>query len=88
MNLVVKDIKKTQEFLLIAFPEWKTRGSGTSDWYGRERSWVHIGNDDNYITLNNKAEGDNRDLKGYTFQLLPNQSVHSSAFLHQCLYSI
>lgn len=65
VNLVVKDIKNTQEFLLTAFPEWRVRGSGTSEWYGKKRSWVHIGDDDNYITLNNEAEGENRDLKGY-----------------------
>ncbi|MEQ9146455.1 MAG: VOC family protein [Parvibaculaceae bacterium] len=65
VNLVVKDIEATQRFLLTAFPHWGVRGSGSNTWYGRERSWCHIGDDDYYITLNDGAEGENRDLKGH-----------------------
>ena len=66
VNLVVKNIETTKEFLLTAFPQWRVRGSGSSEWYGKERNWAHIGDDDYYITLNEPAEGENRDLRGHS----------------------
>lgn len=66
VNLVVKNIEATKKFLLTAFPHWEIRGGGQSEWYGYPRKWVHIGDDDYYITLNDRAEGENRDLRGVT----------------------
>ena len=66
VNLVVPQIDPTLEFLECALPDWKVRGEGKSDWYGRERRWLHFGTDDFYITLNEPAEGVNRDLRGHT----------------------
>ena len=65
VNLVVKNIPDTLKFLRTAFPEWRIRGQGRSEWYGRERNWLHVGTDDYYITLNDQAEGENRNLRGY-----------------------
>ena len=63
VNLVVSDIDQTVDFIQTAFPDWIIRGRGESEWYGNKRHWLHIGNDDYYITLNDKAEGPNRNLK-------------------------
>jgi catechol 2,3-dioxygenase-like lactoylglutathione lyase family enzyme len=65
VNLVVPDISPTLEFLKCALPDWRVRGEGTSEWYGRPRKWLHFGTDDFYITLNEPADGQNRDLRGH-----------------------
>ncbi|WP_420854582.1 VOC family protein [Sneathiella marina] len=65
-NLVVSDLDRTLAFLKAAFPDWKIRGKGSNDWYGKPRNWVHFGTADNYITLNDHGEGENRDLKGHS----------------------
>jgi len=69
INLVVNDIDATLDFIQTAFPDWKVRGRGESSWYGVQRNWLHVGTDDYYITLNDGAEGDNRDLKGISVGL-------------------
>jgi len=63
VNLVVSDIDQTVDFIQTAFPDWIIRGRGESEWYGNKRHWLHIGNDDYYITLNDNAAGANRNLK-------------------------
>ncbi len=65
INLVVKNIDATLAFLQTALPRWHVRGRGNSQWYGRKRSWLHFGDDDHYITLNDGASGSNRDLQGH-----------------------
>ncbi len=64
-NLVVTNLEETKKFLLTAFPEWKERGRGTGTWGEKERTWLHIGTDDYYITLNDNGDGLNRDLQGH-----------------------
>ncbi|WP_018995883.1 VOC family protein [Hirschia maritima] len=66
VNLVVEDIEPTLKFLIAAFPDWKVRGRGESSWSGKPRKWVHFGSDDYYITLNDNAEGEARDLAGHS----------------------
>jgi catechol 2,3-dioxygenase-like lactoylglutathione lyase family enzyme len=66
VNLVVKDMDATLGFIQTAFPDWGVRGQGDSDWYGKKRKWLHVGTDDNYITLNEGDGGQNRDLKGHS----------------------
>jgi len=63
-NLVSNDLEATLNFLSTAFPEWKVRGRGESEWYGTKRRWLHFGSDDYYITLNEGNQDDNRDLSG------------------------
>ncbi|MFV1984254.1 MAG: VOC family protein [Thiohalomonadales bacterium] len=65
VNLVVKDIDATLNFIQTAFPDWQVRGRGESSWYDKKRNWLHVGTDDYYITLNDSAEGENRDLKSH-----------------------
>ena len=64
-NLVVKNLDSSLHFILTAFPEWGIRGRGRNTWHGKSRRWVHVGTDDYYLTLNDGAEGDNRDLTGH-----------------------
>ena len=65
-NLVVKEIQPTLDFILTAFPEWRVRGEGEMSWYGRPRRWLHVGDDDYYLTLNDDGDEDNRDLAGHS----------------------
>lgn len=65
LNIVVKDLKPTLDFLLTAFPHWRVRGGGDSEWYGVPRKWVHVGDDETYLTINDSGQGEARDLKGY-----------------------
>lgn len=67
VNLVMKDIQPTLNFLLAAFPQWKVRGEGDMVWGKGEnavpRHWLHVGDDDYYLTLNDSAQGDMRDSR-------------------------
>ncbi len=65
-NIAVSDVQPTLDFLQCAFPDWRVRGSGSSPWYGVPRNWLHFGDDETYVVLNDHAEGDWRDLKGAT----------------------
>lgn len=64
LNLVVTEIQPTVDFLLSAFPQWHIRGKGENRWGNTARNWVHVGSDDYYLTLNDGAKGNNRDLSG------------------------
>ena len=52
VNLFVTAIGPTLDFLQTAFPEWRVRGEGGGQWAGAPRRWLHVGDDDFYITLN------------------------------------
>ncbi|NMP15570.1 VOC family protein [Thalassotalea sp. Y01] len=62
INLVVSDLDKTLTFYQAAFPHWHVRGQGQMNWYGKDRRWLHFGDDEQYITFNDGGEGENRDL--------------------------
>ncbi len=64
-NLVVTDIAATLDFIQTALPHWRVRGQGRMEWHGKPRSWLHVGDDDYYVTLNDDGEGGNRDLTGH-----------------------
>lgn len=66
INLVVKDLAPTQHFIQAAFPQWKVRGQGEMMWGSTRRQWMHIGDDDTYITLNDQGQGEIRELSGLT----------------------
>jgi predicted enzyme related to lactoylglutathione lyase len=65
LNLVVRDIPAAIAFYQAAFPHWHQRDSGTSEWSGKSRRWVHFGDDYQYLTFNDNGVGDNRDLAGH-----------------------
>ncbi len=66
VNLVVKDIEATLHFIQTAFPSWAIRGEGKMNWHGQPRRWLHVGDDDYYLTLNDGSEGEARSLEGHT----------------------
>ena len=68
VNLVVTEIDPTARFLMAAFPHWRVRGEGGGEWAGVPRRWAHVGDDNNYVTLNEfklpkAARGRHRDLQ-------------------------
>jgi predicted enzyme related to lactoylglutathione lyase len=65
LNLVVSDIPAELAFYQAAFPHWRVRDSGTSEWSGKSRKWLHFGDDNQYLTFNDNGVGDNRDLAGH-----------------------
>ena len=65
MNLVVSDIPATLKFYQAAFPHWRIRDAGASQWYEKPRKWLHFGDDYQYLTFNDNGVGDNRDLAGH-----------------------
>lgn len=66
LNLVVTDLNNSLKFYQAAFPDWKVRGGGSDEWYGKARQWLHFGDDNQYLALSDHGEGNNRDLKGDT----------------------
>ena len=65
LNLVVSDISAMLEFYRAAFPHWRVRAEGESTWSGKNRKWLHFGDDYQYLTLNDNGTGANRDLAGH-----------------------
>jgi len=65
LNLVVSDIPAALKFYQAAFPHWRIRTEGESEWYGKLRKWLHFGDDYQYLTFNDDGEGNIRDLKGH-----------------------
>ncbi|WP_019613847.1 VOC family protein [Psychromonas ossibalaenae] len=65
LNLVVKDIQISLAFYQAAFPEWIIRDGGESEWYGKPRNWVHFGDHNLYLTLNDNGEQESRKLTGH-----------------------
>lgn len=65
VNLVVTDIDKSLEFYRAAFPHWRVRDRGEGSWYGKPRTWVHFGDDYQYLVFGDNGEGKNRDLTGH-----------------------
>ena len=65
INLVINDLGPSLAFYRAAFPHWRIRAKGGGDWYGKPRTWVHFGDDYQYLALNEFGEGENRDLTGH-----------------------
>ncbi len=65
VNLVVSDIDAELAFYGAAFPHWKIREQQRGEWSGKPRTWLHFGDDYNYIAFGDNGEGENRDLAGH-----------------------
>ncbi|MBT4522494.1 MAG: VOC family protein [Halieaceae bacterium] len=65
VNLVVRDIPAALKFYQAAFPHWRVRDAGENQWNGKDRKWVHFGDDYQYLAFNDNGIGDNRDLSGH-----------------------
>lgn len=69
LNLVVSDIPAALTFYRAAFAHWHVRDSGTNQWYGKSRQWLHFGDDYQYLAFNDNGVGDNRGLAGHQIGL-------------------
>ncbi|TQV72269.1 VOC family protein [Aliikangiella marina] len=69
INMVVTDLDQSLKFYHAAFPHWRVRGSGSMDWYGKTKKWLHFGDDYFYLSINDGGEGENRHLKGHSVGL-------------------
>ncbi len=65
VNLVVSDLEEVLHFYRAAFPHWKIRSKGQGEWYGKARTWLHFGDDYQYIAFSDHGEGQNRALEGH-----------------------
>jgi catechol 2,3-dioxygenase-like lactoylglutathione lyase family enzyme len=65
VNLVVTNIEKSLKFYRAAFPHWWVREEGVGEWSGKPRTWVHFGDDYQYLVFGDNGEGENRDLSGH-----------------------
>lgn len=52
VNVTVVSIDRAAEFLKIAFPHFRIRGSGAGEYQGVKSAWAHLGTDEEYISLN------------------------------------
>lgn len=52
-NLIVRDVDETIRFLRAALPGFRVRGEGKT-WRGTR--WVHVGDDETYLALNEATE--------------------------------
>ncbi len=59
-NITVNDLQEAIKFFQTAFPHFKIRGGGNN-----EREWVHIGDDNTYIALNQAKQNDLGVSKNY-----------------------
>lgn len=56
-NITVARIEPALDFLLAALPQWRVRGQGRMAWVGKTITWLHVGDDDTYLALQDGGEG-------------------------------
>ncbi len=59
-NITVNDLQEAIKFFQTAFPHFKIRGGGND-----VREWVHLGDDNTYIALNQATQNDLKIKKNY-----------------------
>ena len=69
VNLVVSDIEAELKFYRAAVPHWRVRDQGQGEWYGKPRTWLHFGDDYQYLVFSDHGEGENRNLEGHSVGL-------------------
>lgn len=65
VNITVRDIDRSTRFLLTALPDWRVRGEGRMDWFGKAVTWRHVGCDMFYLALQGGGEGEVMDWKSH-----------------------
>ena len=60
-NITVNSINESIKFFTTAFPNFSIRGEGVFN----GRRWVHLGNDDTYLALNEPIENNLKVKKDY-----------------------
>ena len=58
INITVRDVDRSTRFLLAALPDWRVRGEGRMDWFGKPITWRHVGGDGFYVALQGGGEGE------------------------------
>ena len=59
-NITVNDLQEAIKFFQTAFPHFKIRGGGNE-----MREWIHLGDDDTYIAINQAMQSDLKADKNY-----------------------
>ena len=59
-NITVNDLQEAIKFFQTAFPHFKIRGGGDG-----MREWIHLGDDDTYIAINQAKQSDLKTDKNY-----------------------
>jgi len=59
-NITVNDLQEAIKFFQTAFPHFKIRGGGSD-----MREWIHLGDDDTYIAINQAKQSDLKADKNY-----------------------
>ena len=59
-NITVNDLQEAITFFHTAFPHFKIRGGGND-----MREWIHLGDDDTYIAINQAKQSDLKADKNY-----------------------
>ena len=59
-NITVNNLQEAVNFFQTAFPHFKIRGGGNET-----REWVHLGDDDTYIAINQAKYSDIKNGKNY-----------------------
>lgn len=55
-NITVRDLDEAVRFLTTAIPHWRVRGRGLSSPGPNQRPWLHLGDDNTYIALEQATE--------------------------------
>lgn len=56
LNLKVKSIEESIRFYQTAFPHWAIRGQGKWQVNDKPGRWLHLGDDHQYLTLNDNGD--------------------------------
>ena len=65
-NITVTSIDEATKFLGTAFPDFRVRGEGYLHGGSESGDWVHFGNDDTYLALQQNRQPIPRSDKTYT----------------------
>ncbi len=65
INATVQDIDRALHFITTALPQWRLRGGGTIDWFGKSIRWLHVGSDEHYIALQSGGQGPGPDWQSH-----------------------
>ena len=65
INITVRDVDRSTRFLLAALPDWRVRGEGRMDWFGKPITWRHVGGDGFYVALQGGGEGEMTDWRSH-----------------------
>lgn len=64
-NITVRDIEVARDFLLRAIPDFKVRHQGLANAEEGRRRWMHIGNDHQYIAIEDFSEAHTPERRPY-----------------------